>query len=179
MKERNGKLRETDNNPRNSKAVGLGILVHRSPQPNLLLKHSTKLASSTQIISNNSCFLKTCLLCHKNLDPHEDIYMYRYSICDLNTLVFANFFRFFLGNMSFLYTGSVFLWVFGGVHRGDQGYCSIKCRNQQIENDERRELEDSTRKILESFRQCHKNEPIETHLLLEDLQRQHNRLPVS
>ncbi|KAG6593580.1 Protein MARD1 [Cucurbita argyrosperma subsp. argyrosperma] len=139
MKERNGKLRETDNNPRNSKAVGLGILVHRSPQPNLLLKHSTKLASSTQIISNNSCFLKTCLLCHKNLDPHEDIYMYR----------------------------------------GDQGYCSIKCRNQQIENDERRELEDSTRKILESFRQCHKNEPIETHLLLEDLQRQHNRLPVS
>lgn len=90
MKERNNcKLRENKNSS-NLKAVGLGILVdHRSPEPNLVVKQSRKLApsliGSTPTNSNNNpCFLKTCFLCHKNLDPQEDIYMYRYLKLFLN-----------------------------------------------------------------------------------------------
>ncbi|KAA0059360.1 hypothetical protein IC582_002643 [Cucumis melo] len=129
-----------DNSSSYLKGVGLGILVHRSPEPNLVVKQSRKLSPSLVSSSNNNpSFLKTCSLCNKNLDPQEDIYMYR----------------------------------------GDQGYCSIKCRNQQIDIDDKRELEASTRKMVAAYRQCLKNEPrTETRLLLEDL-RQHNRLPHS
>lgn len=137
MKNRNDKLKSENNN---SKGVGLGILVHRSPEPNLVVKQSRKLSPSlvSSSSNNNPSFLKTCLLCNKNLDPQEDIYMYR----------------------------------------GDQGYCSIKCRNKQIDIDDKRELEASTRKMLASYRQCLKNEPrTETRLILEDLRQQHNRLP--
>ncbi|KAG7013956.1 Protein MARD1, partial [Cucurbita argyrosperma subsp. argyrosperma] len=124
-------------NPTNLKAVGLGILVHRSPEPNLVVKQSRKLVFSLTSSSNNPSFLKSCVLCNKNLDPHEDIYMYR----------------------------------------GDQGYCSVKCRNQQIEMDEKKELEASTRKMVEAYRQCQRNEGSETRRLLEDLRRPHHRLP--
>ncbi|XP_038896965.1 FCS-Like Zinc finger 17-like isoform X2 [Benincasa hispida] len=131
MKNRN------DNSRSYLKGVGLGILVHRSPEPNLVVKQSRKFSPSLVSSSNNNpSFLKTCSLCHKNLDPQEDIYM------------------------------------------GDQGYCSIKCRNQQIDIDEKRELEASTRKMVASYRQCLKNEQrTETRFLLEDLRQQHNRLP--
>ncbi|XP_061361915.1 FCS-Like Zinc finger 17-like [Gastrolobium bilobum] len=40
------------------------------------------------------------------------------------------------------------------MYRGDQGFCSIECRNRQIVLDEMRELESSTKQIVASYRQC-------------------------
>ncbi|XP_054784876.1 LOW QUALITY PROTEIN: FCS-Like Zinc finger 17-like [Prosopis cineraria] len=57
------------------------------------------------------------------------------------------------------------------MYRGDQGFCSIECRNQQIVMDEMRELEESTKHniiVSEKFWNdaCRRRE---TRLILEDL----------
>ncbi|XP_022724523.1 uncharacterized protein LOC111281152 [Durio zibethinus] len=55
---------------------------------------------SGRLPASQSCFLKSCHLCHKNLSLDKEVYMYR----------------------------------------GDQGFCSIECRDRQIVLDEMREL---------------------------------------
>lgn len=57
----------------------------------------------------------------------------------------------------------------GYLCRGDQGFCSVECRNRQIVLDEMRELESSTKQMVASYRQCHNDARRETCLILEDL----------
>jgi len=56
--------------------------------------------------------------------------------------------------------------------RGDQGFCSVECRNRQIVLDEMKELESSTKKMVASHRQCSSEARQETRLILEDLKMQ-------
>ncbi|KAK7294521.1 hypothetical protein RJT34_17410 [Clitoria ternatea] len=59
------------------------------------------------------------------------------------------------------------------MYRGDQGFCSIECRNRQIVLDEMRELENSTKQMVASYnRQCCNEARRETRLILEDLRMQ-------
>ncbi|XP_004510561.1 FCS-Like Zinc finger 17-like [Cicer arietinum] len=58
------------------------------------------------------------------------------------------------------------------MYRGDQGFCSIECRNRQIFLDEMKELESSTKKMVQSYRQCCNEARRETHHILEDLRMQ-------
>ncbi|KAJ1390571.1 Zf-FLZ domain [Sesbania bispinosa] len=58
------------------------------------------------------------------------------------------------------------------MYRGDQGFCSIECRNRQIVLDEMRELESSTKHMVASYRQCCNEARRETRLILEDLRMQ-------
>ncbi|KAA8540204.1 hypothetical protein F0562_024233 [Nyssa sinensis] len=71
---------------KSSVAVGLRILIQLSKGESnvgLIVKPTLKLSKSTfgrnQIpaSSHDSCFLKSCFLCNKNLSPHKDVYMYR------------------------------------------------------------------------------------------------------
>ncbi|KAE8674184.1 putative Senescence-associated protein 21 [Hibiscus syriacus] len=61
------------------------------------------------------------------------------------------------------------------MYRGDQGFCSIDCRERQIVLDEMRELELSTKSMLESPRRCSTAAATsgrqEIRLLIEDLRR--------
>ncbi|MBA0877357.1 hypothetical protein Goshw_022344 [Gossypium schwendimanii] len=62
------------------------------------------------------------------------------------------------------------------MYRGDQGFCSIKCREKQILMDETRELEQSTEQRIGKGGHCRHCSPAasarrEVHLLLEDLRR--------
>ncbi|XP_027337740.1 FCS-Like Zinc finger 17-like [Abrus precatorius] len=58
------------------------------------------------------------------------------------------------------------------MYRGDQGFCSIECRNRQIVLDEMREIESSTKKMVASYRPCCNEARRETRLILEDLRMQ-------
>lgn len=59
---------------------------------------------------------------------------------------------------------------YGGLLcRGDQGFCSIECRDRQIVLDEMRELEISTKQMVASYGQCCNEARRETRLILEDL----------
>ncbi|KAJ4829271.1 hypothetical protein Tsubulata_050193 [Turnera subulata] len=57
------------------------------------------------------------------------------------------------------------------MYRGDQGFCSVQCRDRQIYSDEMRELEASTKKTINSYRYCSGDDRRETRLLLEELSR--------
>ncbi|KAK3220601.1 hypothetical protein Dsin_014571 [Dipteronia sinensis] len=58
------------------------------------------------------------------------------------------------------------------MYRGDQGYCSIECRNRQIILDDMRELESSTKKMVASYRSsnisCSKSDRRETQSKIQD-----------
>ncbi|CAK8560517.1 unnamed protein product [Lathyrus sativus] len=58
------------------------------------------------------------------------------------------------------------------MYRGDQGFCSIECRNRQIVLDEMKELEISTKRMVKSYRQCCNEARRETSLILEDIRMQ-------
>ncbi|KAJ7963350.1 Protein of unknown function (DUF581) [Quillaja saponaria] len=60
------------------------------------------------------------------------------------------------------------------MYRGDQGFCSVECRNRQIALDEIRELQTSTKQMVSSYRQqrCSNDARNETRLILEELQSQ-------
>ncbi|AET01907.1 putative Zf-FLZ domain-containing protein [Medicago truncatula] len=58
------------------------------------------------------------------------------------------------------------------MYRGDQGFCSIECRNRQIVLDEMKELEISTKKMVQCYRQCSNEARRETRLILEDIRMQ-------
>ncbi|XP_057455004.1 FCS-Like Zinc finger 17-like [Lotus japonicus] len=55
------------------------------------------------------------------------------------------------------------------MYRGDQGFCSIECRDRQIVLDEMRELQISTKQMVASYGQCCNEARRETRLILEDL----------
>ncbi|GMI93651.1 hypothetical protein HRI_003034400 [Hibiscus trionum] len=63
------------------------------------------------------------------------------------------------------------------MYRGDQGFCSIDCRERQIVLDEMEELQLSTKRMLESPRHCSSTTAAaasgrrEIRLLIEDLRR--------
>lgn len=59
-----------------------------------------------------------------------------------------------------------------GLCRGDQGFCSVECRNRQMALDEIRELESSTKRMVKSYRNCWNDARHETRLILKDLQMQ-------
>ncbi|KAF3451960.1 hypothetical protein FNV43_RR08056 [Rhamnella rubrinervis] len=65
------------------------------------------------------------------------------------------------------------------MYRGDQGFCSIECRNKQIVLDEMRELEASTKQMIASAygRNCYNSTGRhETRILLDDLiSHRHNK----
>ncbi|EXB64666.1 hypothetical protein L484_018000 [Morus notabilis] len=65
------------------------------------------------------------------------------------------------------------------MYRGDQGFCSIECRDRQIFLDEMRELEASTKQMIASYRSTSCSPARhETRILLEDLrQRDHKPIP--
>lgn len=70
----------------------------------------------------------------------------------------------------------------GVICRGDQGFCSVECRNRQIVLDEKRELESSTKRMVSSsyWKYCCNNEArLETRLILEDLRMQRLKSKVS
>ncbi|KAE9615309.1 hypothetical protein Lal_00048232 [Lupinus albus] len=59
------------------------------------------------------------------------------------------------------------------MYRGDEGFCSVECRNRQIVLDEMRELERSTKKMVASYNRQHCNDACEeTRLILKDLRMQ-------
>ncbi|XP_020207576.1 FCS-Like Zinc finger 17 [Cajanus cajan] len=58
------------------------------------------------------------------------------------------------------------------MYRGDQGFCSVECRNRQIVLDEMRELESSTKQMVAAYGQCCSEARRETRLILEDLRMQ-------
>ncbi|WVZ24316.1 hypothetical protein V8G54_002860 [Vigna mungo] len=58
------------------------------------------------------------------------------------------------------------------MYRGDQGFCSVECRNRQIVLDEMKELESSTKQMVASYRQCCSEARQETRLILKDLRTQ-------
>ncbi|MED6187536.1 hypothetical protein PIB30_077360 [Stylosanthes scabra] len=62
------------------------------------------------------------------------------------------------------------------MYRGDQGFCSIECRNRQIVLDDMRELENSTKQMVASYNNrthhCCNDARVETRLILEDLRMQ-------
>ncbi|KAK2970009.1 hypothetical protein RJ640_008349 [Escallonia rubra] len=62
------------------------------------------------------------------------------------------------------------------MYRGDQGFCSVECRTRQIYLDEIRELEASTKKVLESYRQRRNGGRCETSVLLEEHRHRHEPL---
>ncbi|EEF28375.1 FCS-Like Zinc finger 17 [Ricinus communis] len=122
--------------------VGLQTLVHVSEgksKSNVVTKSAMRKAPHHRHRrphhqSTESCYLKTCHLCNKNLSLDKDIYMYR----------------------------------------GDQGFCSIECRNRQIVLDEMRELEASTVQMRKSYnRHCSSAGRHETRLILEEIRRRH------
>ncbi|XP_061982722.1 uncharacterized protein LOC133702399 [Populus nigra] len=64
------------------------------------------------------------------------------------------------------------------MYRGDQGFCSIECRNRQIVLDEMRELEASGKERLKSYEHCSTTAGRhETRRVLEELRRSHKPLP--
>ncbi|KAJ6427177.1 hypothetical protein OIU84_022727 [Salix udensis] len=64
------------------------------------------------------------------------------------------------------------------MYRGDQGFCSVECRNRQIVLDEMKEVESSTRGRLKSYQHCSTTAGrSESRRLLEDLRRRHKPLP--
>ncbi|XP_022777244.1 uncharacterized protein LOC111318637 [Durio zibethinus] len=131
-----------------SVAVGLRILtqIPRGKSNVVVVKPALKISlptsrkhhgNSSRLPADQSCFLKSCHLCHKNLSLDKEVYMYR----------------------------------------GDQGFCSIQCRDRQIVLDEMRELEPSTKQMIASCRNCSATSGRrETRLLLEDL-RGRNKSP--
>ncbi|XP_062156895.1 FCS-Like Zinc finger 17-like [Alnus glutinosa] len=64
------------------------------------------------------------------------------------------------------------------MYRGDQGFCSIECRNRQIVLDEAREIETSTKQMLASYRHCCNSDPSETQILLQDLRQRREHRPI-
>lgn len=66
----------------------------------------------------------------------------------------------------------VFWFVIWCLCRGDQGFCSVECRNRQIVLDEMKELESSTKQMVASYRQCCSEARQETRLILKDLRMQ-------
>ncbi|XWS12216.1 hypothetical protein CRYUN_Cryun37aG0070800 [Craigia yunnanensis] len=132
-----------------SVVVGLRILTQISKgKSNVVVKPALKISLPTsrkhyhshsgQSPADQSCFLKSCHLCHNILSLDKEVYMYR----------------------------------------GDQGFCSIECRDRQIMLDETRELELSTKQMLasSSSRHCSASGRRETRILLEDLRRR-NKSP--
>ncbi|GKU92768.1 hypothetical protein SLEP1_g6452 [Rubroshorea leprosula] len=63
------------------------------------------------------------------------------------------------------------------MYRGDQGFCSIGCRDRQIVMDEMRKLEASTKQMVQSRRRCSATDRQETRRLLEELRHQHKPPP--
>ncbi|KAL5755462.1 hypothetical protein ACOSQ2_020208 [Xanthoceras sorbifolium] len=61
------------------------------------------------------------------------------------------------------------------MYRGDQGFCSIECRNRQIVLDDMRELENSTKKMVAYYRNCTKSDRRETQILLQELRHRHHK----
>ncbi|KAK6268320.1 hypothetical protein QUC31_012480 [Theobroma cacao] len=127
--------------------VGLRILTQISQgKSNVVVKSALKFRPPTSkkhhghpdggSPADQSCFLKSCHLCNKNLSLDKEVYMYR----------------------------------------GDQGYCSIECRDRQIVLDEMKELEVSTKQMMASYRHCSSSGRPETSVLLEDLRRR-NKTP--
>ncbi|KAF5466281.1 hypothetical protein F2P56_016222 [Juglans regia] len=64
------------------------------------------------------------------------------------------------------------------MYRGDQGFCSIECRNRQIVLDEIRELETSTKRMMASYRHCCSSGRRETQILLEEFRQRHEHRPI-
>ncbi|XVE51789.1 hypothetical protein DITRI_Ditri02bG0069600 [Diplodiscus trichospermus] len=60
------------------------------------------------------------------------------------------------------------------MYRGDQGFCSVECRDRQIVLDEMRELELSTKQMLASSRHCSASDRRDTRIVLDDLRRRNN-----
>ncbi|KAJ7951442.1 Protein of unknown function (DUF581) [Quillaja saponaria] len=67
------------------------------------------------------------------------------------------------------------------MYRGDQGFCSVKCRKRQIGLDEIRELETSKKHMVASYRHyCFNDAGNETRQILEELRLQpHKSKPIS
>ncbi|KAL3723548.1 hypothetical protein ACJRO7_035683 [Eucalyptus globulus] len=65
------------------------------------------------------------------------------------------------------------------MYRGDEGYCSVECRDRRIMMDEMKELEASTKRMVSSPRHCYAASlQSETRLLREELQRRQQHLIV-
>ncbi|XP_054779867.1 FCS-Like Zinc finger 17-like [Prosopis cineraria] len=56
------------------------------------------------------------------------------------------------------------------MYRGDEGFCSVECRNRQIVMDEMKELDSSRKKMVSSC--WNESRRLETRLILKDLQMQ-------
>ncbi|KAL5579665.1 hypothetical protein UlMin_012107 [Ulmus minor] len=65
------------------------------------------------------------------------------------------------------------------MYRGDQGFCSVECRERHIFVEEMRELEASTKQMVASYRKQCKSSRDETGLLLEDLPHKNNNYLIS
>ncbi|GLT46182.1 hypothetical protein SLA2020_199560 [Shorea laevis] len=125
--------------------VGLRILtqISQGKKPinvvvkSALIKLNPPPAAASAAATPESCFLKSCHLCKKQLSLNKEVYMYR----------------------------------------GNQGFCTIECRERQIVVDEIRELEESTKQRVQSYRRCSAADRRETRLLLEELRHRHKSPP--
>ncbi|KAI3414560.1 uncharacterized protein J3R85_016203 [Psidium guajava] len=63
------------------------------------------------------------------------------------------------------------------MYRGDEGYCSVECRERRIVMDEMKELEASAKRMGSSPRHCYAASlQRETRLLREELRRRQHHL---
>ncbi|XP_058226920.1 FCS-Like Zinc finger 17-like [Rhododendron vialii] len=64
------------------------------------------------------------------------------------------------------------------MYKGDQGFCSVECRDRQIYLDEIKEMEESTKKMVANYRQCRRtSDRQESRALLEQFRQRHKPLP--
>lgn len=170
--------------------VGLKILVQISQRKSSVVVKpalgSTRSASRRRSAASDDqyyCFLKSCYLCNKNLSLDKEVYMYRYKVLRLSlSLSFSSVLR-----VPYVYSSNKIMtrqWL--SICRGDQGFCSIECRERQIFLDEMKELEASRKNFLKSNnRHCNigadHHRRRETRVVLQELRRetQHNKPPCS
>ncbi|KAG6664987.1 FCS-Like Zinc finger 17-like isoform X1 [Carya illinoinensis] len=63
------------------------------------------------------------------------------------------------------------------MYRGDQGFCSVDCRDRQIVLDEMREVETSTKQMLSPYGHRCNSGRRETQILLQEFRQRHERRP--
>ncbi|KAF7135282.1 hypothetical protein RHSIM_Rhsim08G0243900 [Rhododendron simsii] len=64
------------------------------------------------------------------------------------------------------------------MYKGNQGFCSVECRDRQIYMDEIKEMEESTKKMIANYRQCRRtSDRRESRALLEQFRQRHKPLP--
>ncbi|RWV89098.1 hypothetical protein BHE74_00020229 [Ensete ventricosum] len=91
-------------------------------------------------VMDTAPFLRACGLCKRRLGPGRDTFMYRYCFWSID-LSFCHKNSIFIANCCSLSCISCRLMIenFLYLHRGDIAFCSLECRQQHINLEERKD----------------------------------------